>query len=116
MVGEFIITKLSDSRHVEAKSVMNDNILVSLWLMPLNRTDTSGIAINDRVFAVVDDVTGTGVLLVNETHDFNHSFSYDLTINGKSFDDHWHGYIDTIEGTPTTKQTAHTNTSAVVPV
>lgn len=116
MIGEFIITKLIDSKHVEAKSVMNGNIIVTLWLQPLNRTDTSEIAVNDRVFGVVDDVTGIGVLLVNETHDFSHNFGYDLTINGKSFDDHWHGYIDTVEGAPTTKETEHTNTPAVLPV
>ena len=116
MIGEFIITKLIDSKHVEAKSVMNGNIIVTLWLQPLNRTDTSDISANDRVFAIVDDVTGIGVLLVNETHDFANRFSNDLTINGKSFDDHWHGYIDTVEGEPTSKTTEHTNTPAVAPV
>lgn len=83
MIGEFIITKFIDEKMVEAKSGYNENIVVSLYLMPLNRKDTSEIAVNDKVFAVVDDVTGFGAVLMNLTHDFAHRFDYDVKINGK---------------------------------
>lgn len=85
MIGNFIITKFIDEKSVEAVSEYNKEIVVTLYLQPLNRQDTSGISTNDRVFAVVDDTSGIGCVLMNLTNDFAHKFDYDIDINGSLY-------------------------------
>lgn len=83
MIGRFIISEFISDTMVEAYFEANNNIIVRLYLQPLNRLDTSNIEVNDHVFAVVDNVSGLGVVLMNFSHDFDHRFDFDLNINGK---------------------------------
>lgn len=85
MIGNFIIKKFIDEKRVEAVSEYNKEIVVTLYLQPLNRQDTSGVSTNDRVFAVVDEVSGIGCVLMNLTNDFAHKFDYDIDIKGSLY-------------------------------
>jgi len=85
MIGNFIIKKIIDEIRVEAVSEYNENIIVTLYLQPLNRQDTSEISTNDKVFAIVDDTSGIGCVLINLTHDFSHKFDYDINIQGSLY-------------------------------
>ena len=85
MIGLFRIRKFIDARTVEASADIDENIVVTLYLQPLNRKDTSQVAAGDKVFAVVDDVSGVGCVMLNLTHDFDHRFDhrFDYSINVK---------------------------------
>ena len=111
MIGLFKINKFIDARTVEASADIDENIVVSLYLQPLNRKDTSQVAAGDKVFAVVDDVSGIGCVMVNLTHDFDHRFDYSIDVKGKitatddikagtvSMQNHIHAATLTVEGT-----------------
>lgn len=111
MIGTFIIKKFKNAREVQAVSDMNNDIAVSLYLPPLNRQNTSDIATGDKVFGVVDDVSGVGAVLFAIDHDFANRFDYDLAVKGKitasgdvkagtvSVQAHIHAAELTVEGT-----------------
>ena len=80
MIGVFIIEKFLDKRRVKAKSKLAHDVHGVFFLPPLNRKDTSDIAVDDEFFGVMDDVSGLGALLCAIEHDFNGRFDYDLTI------------------------------------
>ena len=82
MIGNFKIKKFISDKLVTAELSQNSDVVVRLYLMPLNRKDTSAIAEGDSVFAVVDDTSGYGVILMNFTHDFGHKFDYDIDVKG----------------------------------
>lgn len=111
MIGLFKIRKFIDARTVEAAADIDENIVVSLYLQPLNRKDTSQVAAGDKVFAVVDDVSGIGCVMLNLDHDFDHRFDYSINVKGKitatddikagtvSVQKHIHAAALTVEGT-----------------
>lgn len=111
MIGTFIIKKFKNAREVQAVSDMNNDIAVSLYLPPLNRQNTSDIATGDKVFGVVDDVSGVGAVLFAIDHDFANRFDYDINVKGKitasgdvksgtvSVQNHIHAAELTVEGT-----------------
>lgn len=111
MIGLFKINKFIDARTVEASADIDENIVVSLYLQPLNRKDTSQVAAGDKVFAVVDDVSGMGCVMLNLTHDFDHRFDYNIDVKGSitatenvkagtvSLKTHIHAAELTVEGT-----------------
>ena len=80
MIGVFIIEKFLDKRRVKAKSKLAPDVHGVFFLPPLNRKDTSDIAVDDEFFGVMDDVSGLGALLCAIDHDFKGRFDYDLTV------------------------------------
>ena len=80
MIGVFIIEKFYDKRRIKAKSKLAPDVHGVFFLPPLNRKDTSDIAVDDEFFGVMDDVSGLGALLCAIDHDFKGRFDYDLTI------------------------------------
>lgn len=80
MIGVFIVEKFLDKRRVKAKSKLAPDVHGVFYLPPLNRKDTSDIAVDDEFFGVMDDVSGLGALLCAIDHDFKGRFDYDLTV------------------------------------
>ena len=80
MIGVFIIEKFLDKRRVKAKSKLAPDVHGVFFLPPLNRKDTSDIAVDDEFFGVMDDVSGLGALLCAIDHDFKGRFDYNLTV------------------------------------
>ena len=80
MIGVFILEKFLDKRRVKAKSKLAPDVHGVFYLPPLNRKDTSDIAVDDEFFGVMDDVSGLGALLCAIDHDFKGRFDYDLTV------------------------------------
>ena len=80
MIGVFTIEKFLDKRRVKAKSKLAPDVHGVFYLPPLNRKDTSDIAVDDEFFGVMDDVSGLGALLCAIDHDFKGRFDYDLTV------------------------------------
>ena len=80
MIGVFIIEKFFDKRRIKAKSKLAPDVHGVFYLPPLNRKDTSDIAVDDEFFGVMDDVSGLGALLCAIDHDFKGRFDYDLTV------------------------------------
>ena len=80
MIGVFSIEKFLDKRRVKAKSKLAPDVHGVFFLPPLNRKDTSDIAVDDEFFGVMDDVSGLGALLCAIDHDFKGRFDYDLTV------------------------------------
>ena len=80
MIGVFTIEKFLDKRRVKAKSKLAPDVHGVFFLPPLNRKDTSDIAVDDEFFGVMDDVSGLGALLCAIDHDFKGRFDYDLTV------------------------------------
>ena len=80
MIGVFILEKFLDKRRVKAKSKLAPDVHGVFYLPPLNRKDTSDIAVDDEFFGVMDDVSGLGALLCAIEHDFKGRFDYDLTV------------------------------------
>ena len=80
MIGVFIVEKFLDGRRVKAKSKLAPDVHGVFYLPPLNRKDTSDIAVDDEFFGVMDDVSGLGALLCAIDHDFKGRFDYDLTV------------------------------------
>lgn len=80
MIGVFTIEKFLDKRRIKAKSKLAPDVHGIFYLPPLNRKDTSDIAVDDEFFGVMDDVSGMGALLCAIDHDFQGRFDYDLTI------------------------------------
>ena len=80
MIGVFIVEKFLDKRRVKAKSKLAPDVHGVFFLPPLNRKDTSDMAVDDEFFGVLDDVSGLGALLCAIDHDFKGRFDYDLTV------------------------------------
>lgn len=80
MIGVFIVEKFLDKRRVKAKSKLAPDVHGVFYLPPLNRKDTSDIAVDDEFFGVMDDVSGLGALLCAIDHDFKGRFDYDLKV------------------------------------
>lgn len=80
MIGVFTIEKFLDKRRVKAKSQLAPDVHGVFFLPPLNRKDTSDIAVDDEFFGIMDDVSGLGALLCAIDHDFKGRFDYDLTV------------------------------------
>ena len=80
MIGVFTVEKFLDKRRVKAKSKLAPDVHGVFFLPPLNRKDTSDIAVDDEFFGVMDDVSGLGALLCALDHDFQGRFDYDLTV------------------------------------
>lgn len=80
MIGVFIVEKFLDKKRVKAKSKLAPDVHGVFYLPPLNRKDTSDIAVDDEFFGVMDDVSGLGALLCAIDHDFKGRFDYDLTV------------------------------------
>ena len=80
MIGVFRIEKFIDKKRVKAKSKLAPDVHGVFFLPPLNRKDTSDIAVDDEFFGVLDDVSGLGALLCAIDHDFKGRFDYDLTV------------------------------------
>ena len=80
MIGVFILEKLIDKRRAKEKSKLAPDVHGVFYLPPLNRKDTSDIAVDDEFFGVMDDVSGLGALLCAIDHDFKGRFDYDLTV------------------------------------
>ena len=56
MIGVFIIEKFLNKKRVKAKSKLAPDVHGVFYLPPLNRKDTSDIAVDDEFFGVLDDV------------------------------------------------------------
>lgn len=143
MIGYFIVksfTGAKDSAGFDTAIIgankMDMNITATLYLPPYLRKSQCNIGVGDTVFGIVDDITGIGCALFGENSaDFQYFIDADLSVkkgltvtnditsttgdvktNTVSLNDHWHGYLDNIEGVPTPSKTAASNTPAVVPV
>lgn len=81
MIGYFVIDKFIEPNMVEAHSARDTAISGEFYLPPLNRQDTSNIAIYDQFFGILDEISGIGALLCAIDNDFSGRFDYALTVN-----------------------------------
>lgn len=118
MLGIFKVISVSSEIMVKARGEFNSEVQGQFYLPPLSRPSTSSIQAGSLFYGVLDERSGVGALLVGfDSADFKKSFGYDVSISGVlsassdvkagsiSLKAHTHGYIDTVEGTPTTKET-----------